>query len=180
MLVSWTICGIESDEGNGMNEIGTLYQTDYSAWAKRQAELLRAGRYVELDIEHLLEELGDMGKSDKRELENRLTILLAHLLKWEYQYPLLSERWREFDGRSWRATIIEQRDRVNKLLTQAPGLKAVLAETIAEAYADAIQLAIKETRLPPETFPQQCAYPTESLLDDEFYPGASRRNEPRD
>lgn len=160
-----------------MNEIGTLYQTDYSAWAKRQAELLRTGRFVELDIAHLLEELGDMGKSDKRELENRLSILLAHLLKWEYQYPLLSERWREFDGRSWRATIIEQRDRVNKLLKQAPGLKAVLAEIIAEAYTDAIQLASKETRLPPETFPEQCAYQTESLLDDDFYPGSPGRGE---
>ena len=47
-------------------------------------------------------------ESERRELESRLLILLAHLLKWQYQHPLLSERWGEFDGRSWRGTIVEQ------------------------------------------------------------------------
>ncbi len=103
-----------------MSELSTLYQTDYSAWATRNAELLRAGRYTELDVEHLLEELSDMSKSDQHALENRLTILLAHLLKWEYQLPTLAERWREFDGRSWRATIIEQRNRLAKLSEKIP------------------------------------------------------------
>ena len=82
-----------------MTELSTLYQTDYSAWAAQNAELLRAGRYAELDIEHLLEELSDMGKSEQRALENRLTILIAHLLKWEYQLQTLSDRWQEFEGR---------------------------------------------------------------------------------
>ena len=91
-----------------MSELGTLYQTDYAAWAARHVELLRAGRYAELDIEHLLEELSDMSKSERRELESRLLILLAHLLKWEFQYPILSARWREFKGDSWRATIVER------------------------------------------------------------------------
>jgi hypothetical protein len=153
-----------------MTELSTLYQTDYSTWATRNAELLRAGRYAELDVEHLLEELSDMSKSDQHELENRLTILLAHLLKWEYQLQTLSERWREFDGRSWRATIIEQRNRVTKHLKKSPGLKSLLAETIAEAYLDAVQLASDETGLPPETFPADCPYLANQLLDNRFYP----------
>lgn len=155
-----------------MTELSTLYQTDYSTWATRNAELLRAGRYAELDVEHLLEELSDMSKSDQHELENRLTILLAHLLKWEYQLQTLSERWREFDGRSWRATIIEQRNRVTKHLKKSPGLKSLLAETIAEAYLDAVQLASDETGLPPETFPADCPYLANQLLDNRFYPAA--------
>ena len=61
-----------------MTDLSTLYRTDYCAWARRNAEMLRAGRYAELDVEHLLEELSDMGKSDRRELESRLMILLAH------------------------------------------------------------------------------------------------------
>ena len=69
-----------------MSELSLLYQTDYATWAQRHAELLRAGRYTELDLEHLLDELSDMSKSERRELESRLLILLAHLLKWEYQY----------------------------------------------------------------------------------------------
>jgi len=156
-----------------MTDLRTLYQTDYAAWAKRHVELLRARRFAEMDIEHLLEELGDMSKSERRELESRLLILLAHLLKWEYQYPVLSERWREFEGRSWRATIVEQRKQLAVLLRQSPGLKSVLSETISAAYLDAVDLASKETRLLPETFPARCPYTAEQLLDDDFYPGAS-------
>jgi len=156
-----------------MSELRTLYQTDYSAWAKRQAELLHAGRFAELDIEHLLEELSDMSKSDRRELESRLLVLLAHLLKWEYHYQSLANRWREFDGRSWRATIVEQRKQLAMLLRQSPGLKSVLTETIATVYPDAVDLACKETRLPPATFPVQCPYQAAPLLDNEYYPGSS-------
>lgn len=154
-----------------MSELSTLYRTDYPAWARRHAELLRAGRYADLDLEHLLEELSDMGKSERRELESRLLILLAHLLKWEYQYQTLSERWREFKGDSWRATIVEQRKQLAVLLRQAPGLQSVLAEAIATAYPDAVDLASKETRLSPETFPAQCPYGAVRLLDDDYYPG---------
>jgi len=153
-----------------MSELSTLYQTDYSAWAERHAELLRAGRYAELDLEHLLEELSDMSKSDRRELESRLLILLAHLLKWEYQYPMLSDRWREFDGRSWRTTIIEQRTRLAKLLKQSPSLKTLLPEAITAAYADATQLASDETGLVLDTFPSDCPYTPEHLLDKTYYP----------
>ncbi len=153
-----------------MTELGKLYQTDYSEWARRNADLLRTGNYAALDVEHLLEELDDMGKSEQRELENRLTILLAHLLKWEYQYQTLAERWREYKGDSWRATIIEQRDRLGKRLKKTPSLKAILGETIVEAYADAVDLASKESRLPRETFPAICPYSESRILDDDYYP----------
>jgi len=154
-----------------MSDISELYRTNYSAWAQRNAELLRAGDFGALDIAHLLDELDDMGKSEQRELENRLTILLAHLLKWEYQLPTLTAGWREFDGRSSRATIIEQRDRLGKLLGKAPGLKTMLPRQLAEAYADAAELAAKETRLARQTFPAACPYSTAQVLDDGFYPG---------
>lgn len=156
-----------------MSDLHTLYRTDYSAWAQRHVELLRAGRYAELDLDHLLEEIGDMGRSERRELESRLLVLLAHLLKWQYQYRDLSERWGEFVGRSWRATIIEQRKQLAVLLRRAPGLKTVLVEAIAAAWPDAVDLASKEARLPPETFPRQCPYQAEQLLDDDFYPDAT-------
>lgn len=162
---------VQSDEDNDMTELSTLYKTDYAAWAARHVELLRAGRFAELDIEHLLEELSDMGKSERRELESRLLILIAHLLKWEFQYQTLSERWREFKGDSWRATIVEQRKQLVVLLRQSPGLKSILAEAIAATYPDAVDLASKETRLPPKTFPAHCPYQATSLLDDDYYPG---------
>ena len=153
-----------------MTDLETLYQTDYAAWARRHVELLRAGRFAEMDIEHLLDELGDMSKSERRELESRLLSLIAHLLKWEYQYQALSERWREFKGDSWRNTIVEQRKQLAVLLRQSPGLKPVVGEAITAAYPDAADLASKESRLPPETFPADCPYSAEQLLQDDFYP----------
>jgi transposase len=156
-----------------MSNLSELYQTDYSAWALRQAELLRAGHYAELDIDHLLQELGDMSKSDRRELESRLLTLIAHLLKWQFQYQTLSERWREFDGRSWRATIVEQRKQLAVLLRQSPGLKSILSETIGSTYPDAVDLASKETGLPLETFPAQSPYSGKQLLEDDWYPDSA-------
>jgi transposase len=157
-----------------MSDLGSLYETDYTAWAKRHVDLLRARRFSEMDVEHLVQELSDMGKSERRELESRLLILLAHLLKWEYQYHALSERWREFKGDSWRETIVEQRKQLAVLLRQSPGLKPVVAETILATYQDALDLASKETRLPPETFPAHCPYSAEQLLQDDFCPLAAK------
>jgi len=69
------------------------YETDIVAWANEQAQLVRAGRFELLDLEHIAEEIEDVGKSEQRELASRMTILLAHLLKWQFQ-P-------EQQGRSW-------------------------------------------------------------------------------
>ncbi|MBK5970488.1 MULTISPECIES: DUF29 domain-containing protein [Thiorhodovibrio] len=153
-----------------MTNLATLYDTDYSQWAQRNAELLHARRFEELDIAHLLEELSDMSKSDRRELHSRLLILIAHLLKWEHQYQTLAERWREFKGDSWRTTIIEQRKQLATLLRQSPGLKAAIEGTIAAVYPDAVDLAAKETRLPLESFPSICPYSQAQIFDDDFYP----------
>lgn len=65
--------------------MGTSYEKDVVAWAKEQAALLRAGQFSALDIEHLAEEIEDVGKSEQRELANRMAVLLAHLLKWQCQ-----------------------------------------------------------------------------------------------
>jgi hypothetical protein len=153
-----------------MSNLASLYDTDYAKWAQRNAELLRAGRFEDIDMAHLLEELSDMSKSDRRELQSRLLILLAHLLKWEYQYQTLAERWREFKGDSWRSTIIEQRTQLSGLLKQSPGLKSALVDMIERTYPDAVELASDESGLPPETFPTHCPYPKDQLLDKGFFP----------
>jgi hypothetical protein len=153
-----------------MSDSSELYDKDYGAWARRQIELLSAKRFADLDIAHLVEELEDMGRSERNELESRLTILLAHLLKWQFQYGQLADHWREFKGDSWRATIIEQRDRITKRLQQSPGLRSTLDALTQEAYADATRLAAKETGLPSERFPRECPYAREQILDDEFFP----------
>jgi hypothetical protein len=153
-----------------VSELSALYREDYTAWAKQTAELLKAGRFSELDISHLLEELESMGASEQRELENRLRVLLAHLLKWQYQYRQLSQHWREFDGRSWRNTIIHQRDTLQVLLEKHPGIRRFVADSMVEAYKYARRLAAKETGMPMDTFPPACPYSQAQILNDDFYP----------
>jgi hypothetical protein len=153
-----------------MHTLSKLYDLDYSAWAAQTAKLLRQGRFSELDLEHLVEELGDMGKSQRHELVSRLRVLLAHLLKWQFQYRRLSERWAEFEGKSWRNTLIEQRLALGYLLEEHPGLKGQLNQAIGKAYGQAVELAARESELSVETFPVSCPYTQAEILDADFYP----------
>ena len=139
-----------------------LYDQDFYAWANEQAALLRAGQLSTADIEHIAEEIESMGKSEKRELVSRLTVLLQHLLKWQFQ-PL-------HRGASWEGTIHIQRRDLADHLTDNPSLRAKLSEAISAAYDRAIYAAAGETNLPRSTFPVECPWPFEQIMDEVFWP----------
>ncbi|HRY16154.1 MAG TPA: DUF29 domain-containing protein [Candidatus Competibacteraceae bacterium] len=141
------------------------YEQDYHAWTQQTAELIRQGNFADIDIEHLVDELEDMGASKERELENRLGILLAHLLKWRYQ-P-------ERRGNSWRLTIKEQRQRIIRVLRKNPSLKATLDEVQHDAYSDAILIAARETGLPDALFPEDNPFTWEQIIGDYWPESAS-------
>jgi hypothetical protein len=153
-----------------MTKLTQLYEQDYTAWAEANAALLKAGRFDAIDIEHLLEELSDMGKSEQRGLESRLRVLLTHLLKWQFQYAQLADRWQEFDGRSWQNTIVHQRIELKILMRKYPGMKRLWIPAVQDAYTDARELAAEESGLPIETFPVACPYTDEAILDKTFFP----------
>ena len=142
------------------------YNADFYAWAQQQAELLKAGRLSELDLENLIEEVEDMSKSEKRALENRLIVLLVHLLKWRYQ-P-------QRQGNSWRLPIKEQRTRLFKLLKSSPSLKSQLDFIVADAYDVAIFKAAKETQLDENSFPESCPWTIAQILDADYYPDTDK------
>lgn len=101
------------------------YEKDFYSWTQEQASLLKSGQFNSLDIPNLIEEIETMGRSEKRELESRLTVLLLHLLKWKYQEVRR--------GRSWELSIIEQRLRFDETLEENPGLKSKLGEILTKA-----------------------------------------------
>ena len=136
----------------------TLYEHDFYEWTQRTAEQLEAGRFEEVDLEHVVEEIRDMGKSERRQLENRLTVLIAHILKWDSQ-P-------ERRGNSWVATIRTQRIRLNRLLRENPSLKPHLDEELPEVFELAALLAVKQTGLPRSDFPANCPYTVDQLLSE--------------
>ena len=139
-----------------------LYERDFYAWLMQNAALIREGRLSEIDCENLVEELESMGRSERHELTDRLAVLLAHLLKWQYQ-PARR-------GNSWRATIKEQRRRVLRRLTASPSLKHNIQDTLAEAYEDAVLLAVGETGLDETVFLSTCPFTLEQVLDTGFWP----------
>ena len=138
------------------------YREDFHAWALQNAQLLREGRLDDIDIDNIAEELEDMGGSKERELESRLGVLLAHLLKWVYQ-P-------ERRGNSWQATIEEQRRRIERLLRKNPSLKSKLAECFCDAYGDARLIAVRETGFNKNSFPSDCPFTLAQTLDDAYWP----------
>jgi hypothetical protein len=140
-----------------------LYESDFYAWSREQAELLRAGKLAEADIEHIAEEIDSMGRTEKRELISRLDVLLLHLLKWGYQ-----PRKR---GPSWEASIWVQRDRIADHLDDNPSLKPLLPQALASAYRIAWREAVAETGLAASTFPEACPWTVEEVLDSGFWPG---------
>jgi hypothetical protein len=150
-----------------------LYDTDFAAWALRNAELLKAGRVSEVDCVHLGEELESMAKKDRSELVSHLIILLAHLLKWQFQFAALQGMWREFSGKSWQSSIDEQRLQIQRQLKLSPSLKAFFAEAMIEAYPDAVKLASRETKLDKTVFPADCLYTLEQILDDDYFPAST-------
>jgi hypothetical protein len=142
----------------------TLYERDFYAWANEQAALLRTRQLDQADIDHIAEEIESMGRSEKRGLVNRLTVLLLHLLKWQYQPGLR--------GNSWRSTIRVQRIALASHMNDNPSLKTVLPAALAEAYRIARIEAENETGLPDATFPADCPWSFEQIMDEDFWPGA--------
>lgn len=139
-----------------------LYERDFHAWAVEQAALLRSGDLAAADVANIAEEIASLGRSEKRELVSRLTILLLHLLKWRHQ-P-------ERRGASWEASILVQRDDVADHLRDNPSLRASLDQAMADAYRKAALLAAAETGLGRAAFPPDCPWSFERATDAAFWP----------
>jgi hypothetical protein len=140
--------------------MGVLYDTDTYTWAMTQADALRRRSANELDWDNIAEEIESVGKTEARELRSRYSVLLAHLLKWQFQ-P-------EGRGAGWETTIIIQRRAIMAHLLENPGLKPRRDEIFAAAYLDALQDASTETKLPMRAFPDTNPYTFAQAMDEAF------------
>lgn len=147
-----------------------LYDKDFYVWIQQNINLLRQGKLAEIDTDILIDELENMAKSNHRELVSHLIILLAHLLKWQFQLRQLTDSWHHFQGKSLQASIDEQRMQIHAQLEESPSLVNYLQDAIGKAYPKAVKLAVKEILLPTTHFPNTCPYAIEQLLNEDFYP----------
>jgi hypothetical protein len=143
------------------------YDKDVVLWAEEQAALLRSGQFSKLDLEHIADEIEDVGKTEKRELASRMAVLMAHLLKWEAQPDRRS--------RSWQSTINEQRKRIALALDETPSLRTTLTEPKwrAAVWSDARVMAMTDTGLSGEAFPNEWPWSADQTLAEGWVPGAN-------
>ncbi|MEH2125379.1 DUF29 domain-containing protein [Nostoc sp.] len=142
----------------------TLYEQDFYAWVEQTVELLRLQHWDTLDLEHLIEEVVDLGKSQQRALQSALRLVLSHLLKWKYQPERRSH--------SWQVTITRERLNIDELLQESPSLQRFLNDTewINTTYQRARREAIVETSLSEDNFAIVCPFSVDEILDLDFYP----------
>ncbi len=139
------------------------HNKDFYRWTQETAELIRQRRFDEVDLEHVAEEIHDMGLRDHREVRSRSTVLLMLLLKWQVQ-P---------DGRensSWLAKIGEQRMELALVLDDSPSLRRVPMEKLTAIYGKAVDGVVRETHLSSKVFPSNGPYTADQILDDDFLP----------
>ncbi|MCL5980030.1 MAG: DUF29 domain-containing protein [Gammaproteobacteria bacterium] len=139
-----------------------LYEQDFLAWTEDQAEALRTKQAGALDWENLLEEVESMGRNERNAMESRLSLLLTHLMKWQWQ-P-------EKRGKSWMQTIREQRKAIRKILKNSPSLRSHVPEMLAEAWAEARDDAAFETELPLSIFPETCPWSLDTQVLADWMP----------
>ncbi|MEB3310667.1 MAG: DUF29 domain-containing protein [Snowella sp.] len=139
-----------------------LYETDYNLWIAHTIQALKTSDLDAIDLANLIDELEDMGRSEKRAIYSNLKILLMHLLKYRYQSSKRSK--------SWRSTIREHRQRIQRAFKESPSLQGYFQEILTEAYQDARELAADETELSFCTFPENCPFSTEEILNSDYLP----------
>ncbi|MBS3029059.1 MAG: DUF29 domain-containing protein [Dolichospermum sp. DET50] len=137
-----------------------LYEQDFYLWIETTSKQLKAGKFAEIDLANLIEEIESMGRSEKRELKSRLIVLLMHLLKWQYQPEKRSE--------SWRSTITEQRICIELLLEDSPSLQPLLIEIFTDCYEKARLKASEETGMKLNFFPKESPFTLEETLKNSF------------
>ncbi|WP_035986651.1 DUF29 domain-containing protein [Leptolyngbya sp. KIOST-1] len=140
----------------------SLYAADYLRWLEATADALKRGDYGAIDWANVIEELEDMGRRERQSLKSNLVILLLHLLKWQFQPDRQSN--------SWKASIVEHRQRLEDSVETSPSLKPYLGTVLPKAYADAVERAAAETGLPEVAFPPDCPYAVSQIMAKGFLP----------
>jgi len=141
------------------------YHRDFYQWIQTTIQQIQQGAIDSLDWNNMVEELQDLGNEQKNQLESRLQVLYEHLLKLAYW-----SQERDYKQRGWRATILEQRKQLKRLLKRNPSLMAYIQEVNQEIYEDARQITATKTGLPLDTFPPFPIANMEDVLNEDWLP----------
>jgi hypothetical protein len=137
----------------------TLYDTDFAEWSAITANLIRAGRFTEIDAENVAEEIESLGRAERKAVRSQLQRLMMHKLKQQLQ-P-------ERESKSWRASIAGARERILDEIEDAPSLKGHLRDNMERVYRLAVAEALRETGKPGNNLPDKCPWDLDALLESQ-------------
>jgi uncharacterized protein DUF29 len=140
------------------------YEDDFYGWTQEQAQYLREGKWADVDIMQVAEEIESLGISDEHTITRQLQRLLLHLLKWRYQPTHRTP--------SWRRSIRQARDAINDRTERSHSLREYPAQRLRLAYRRARRDAAEDTGLPLATFPEACEWESGDILREDFLPPA--------
>lgn len=147
------------------HKVQSLYETDYNLWVLETVRNLQNRDFGMLDLENLIQEVYDLGKRDKRKLENLLTRLLEHLLKLQYW-----DLEKEINKGHWQGEIRTFRKQIKKELRDSPSLKGYCQEIFEECYQDAREIVSDKSQIPIDRFPQFPMAKLDEVLDEDWFP----------
>lgn len=140
------------------NKMSALYEKDFVAWSQEQAIYLKNRDFANLDIEHMIQEIEEMGNSNKDAIESHLDNLILHLLKAENQPNMRCN--------SWNASIINARNCIKRIIRKNPSLKKYPSEVLESCYQEAIKGASIETGIAINIFPKECPWTLNEILGE--------------
>jgi len=152
----------ETEAVETSSDAPTAYERDFYLWCLQQAELLRLRRFAQADLPNIVEELESMGRSLRSSLRSSYRLVIAHLLKWEYQPAMHSA--------SWEITILRERSHIEDIEEDNPSLRAEASSFVESAYGRTRKEAQTETKLPLSAFPAECPYTLDQLRDPDWLP----------
>ena len=140
-----------------------LYDEDFYVWAERQAELLRTGRFDELDLENLILEVEGLADVKRSAVLNNARVVIEHLAQAPTQ-PGYGIR-----AAAGRTSVFEHRSRLEIELT--PRLQQILADELAKVYRLARRNAEAALRRHGEdaaadALPAACPYTLDQIIGD--------------
>ncbi len=138
--------------------MSALYTTDLHGWALQQSELLKKGEFSKLDIDHLIEELKDLGESQKTAIESHLVIALMHMIK-QHMQP-------DRAGKSWDDSIVNARVQIEQIIEDNPSLKRYPGMVYVKCYAKASRKAAKEMGIESRKIPDYCPWNIKDILGE--------------
>jgi hypothetical protein len=143
----------------------SLYETDYLLWLETILDRLAVGDLNQIDLEHLIEEIQALGKSEQHAIASYLMRLCEPLLKVQYW-----ESERETCLRGWEVEIVNFRIQIQRKLKSSPSLNNYLQDNFLTEYGNGRKLFLKASGIEPNLIPESPDFTLEEALDEEWLP----------